>query len=168
MDEDGATIGIDALLVEVGGDAIVVLRLVGVHLLALTRVVYHSGIDNLIVILTVFVAGEGGGFYVDIGHLCAGIGLDAKGTQRMEDRALPSLPCTSYTSSNCPRLVVALLSSLLEQEAIATFKPLVRAAAITHDNTLFIPYLIIYSSYSTLFSRHFLVLTAMFFARHSL
>ena len=33
----------------------------------------------------IFVAGEGGGFYVDIGHLCAGIGLDAKGTQRMED-----------------------------------------------------------------------------------
>ena len=80
MDEDGAALGIDALLVEVGGDTIVVLRLVGVHLLTTTLVVYGGGVDNLVVVLAVVVAGEGRGLHVDVRHRGAGIGFDAEGT----------------------------------------------------------------------------------------
>jgi len=84
VDEDGTAIGIDAFLVEVSGDAIVVLRLVGVHLLALTLVLYDGGVDNLVVVLTVLVTGIGGWCHVDVGHRGAGIGLDAEGIQRTE------------------------------------------------------------------------------------
>lgn len=84
MDEDSATFGIDARLVEVGGDAIVVLRLVGVHLLALALVMGLGGVDDLVVVLTVLVAGIGGGCHVDVEHRGAGIGLDAEGRQRAQ------------------------------------------------------------------------------------
>ena len=82
MNKDSTAIGIDAVLVEVGSDAVVVLRLVGIHLLALTFVLGLGGIDNLVVILTVLIASIGCGLYIDVGHRSAGIGLDAEGTQR--------------------------------------------------------------------------------------
>lgn len=84
MDEDGATIGIDALLVEVGGDTVVVLRLVGVHLLALTFVLGLGGVDNLVVVLTVLIASIGCGLHINVGHRRTWIGFDAEGTQRTQ------------------------------------------------------------------------------------
>ena len=81
MDEDVTTLGIDALLVEVGGNAVVILWLIGVHLLTFTLMAYSSGIDNLVVVLAVFVTCVCGGCHVDIGHRGAGIGLDAESTQ---------------------------------------------------------------------------------------
>ena len=84
MDEDGAALGIDALLVEVGGDAIVVLRLIGVHLLALALVLGLGGVDNLVVVFAVVVTGESSGLHVDVRHRGAGVWLDAKGAQWTE------------------------------------------------------------------------------------
>ena len=81
MNKDSTAIGIDALLIEIGGDAVVILRLVGVHLLTLTFMFGLGGVDNFVVVLTVLVTGIGGWRHVDIGHRGAGIGLDAEGTQ---------------------------------------------------------------------------------------
>lgn len=51
VDKDGAAFGIDAFLVEVGGDTVVVLRLVGIHLLAATLVADFLDVDDLVVLL---------------------------------------------------------------------------------------------------------------------
>ena len=84
MNKDRTAIGIDAILVEVGSDTVVILRLVGVHLLALTLVVYLGGIDDLVVVLAVLIASIGCGLHIDVGHRGTGIGLYAEGTQRMQ------------------------------------------------------------------------------------
>lgn len=68
MDKDVAAIRIDALFVVIGYNAVVVFGYNVVHVFALATVVMNGcRVDNLVVILAVFVAGKGGGCYVDVG-----------------------------------------------------------------------------------------------------
>ena len=60
------------------------MRLAGVHLLALTLMMYDGGVDNLVVVFTILVTGIGSWRHIDIRHRCAGIGLYTEGTQRTE------------------------------------------------------------------------------------
>ena len=84
MNKDSTAIGIDALLIEIGGDAVVILRLVGVHLLTLTFMFGLGGVDNFVVVLTVLIASIGCGLHINVGHRRTWIGFDAEGTQRTQ------------------------------------------------------------------------------------
>ena len=83
MDKDVAAIGIDARLVEIGGQPIVVLRNEVVHILAATFVVNGGGVDDLVVVLAVVIASIDRGSHIDIRDGGAGIGFHAKGREHM-------------------------------------------------------------------------------------
>ena len=79
MDEDVAAVGVDALVVVVGDYAVVVFGCDMVHVFALASWVMNGGrVDNHVVVLTVFIAGKGGGSDVCIWYCGVWVGLYTK------------------------------------------------------------------------------------------
>lgn len=66
VDKDIASFWPDAVFVEVGGDAVVVLRHGVEHILAAALVVYHRCIDNLVVVFALVITGIDARGHVDI------------------------------------------------------------------------------------------------------
>lgn len=90
VDEDVASIGPDAVFVEVGGNAVVVLWNNVEHILAAALVVYYCCVDNLVVVFALVITGVDTVGHVNIWYCGAGVGLDAKCIQHMHfaDRCL--------------------------------------------------------------------------------